>query len=707
MSTTGNDRKAAKQTVDGRKKRLPGVMWSGTFRRRNQNDLLQHSGLLCADLDELAERITELRAKLVTSLHLWALFTSPTGDGLKCVFRVPADAERHKASFRAVERHVRELAGVQIDQSCSDVSRLCFLSYDPDVHLNEDAVELPLLPEVSQPVKPAEGTDCDGQAKTRQQVANELLGPINWTSEDQGYCTCPGKRLHTTADGDRDCRVCVDSVPTIHCFHNNCRVIVTALNRELRSRTNKVEQGVSQEYPRNDTERAVRFVQQFGADLRYVPAWKAWVVWDGIRWLRGSQGLVFRKAQKLPRLLLEEATSIEDSDRRKKAAAAAIAAGNECKITAMLEVARHQAGIEASPTLFDADPYLVGVLNGVVNLRTGTFRPARREDYVTKQLGAAFDPDATCPTWEKFVARVFNNNRELISFIQRAVGYTLTGDVHEQCLFFPYGTRQNGKSTFVETVHPLCGDYALKTTTSLYTVDGRGKEPEAEIARLLGKRFVSGSEIEEGAKLAESRVKDLTGGDTLTGRHLYCPPFNFDPTHKLWIYGNHLPDVRGNDQGIWRRIRLIPFEVQIPDAEKDPDLQRKLEAELPGILNWAIRGCLEWQKRGLGTPQVVIEATEEYREDEDQLGEFISDVCLIKEGDRVERSQLYWFYKSWAASRGMKYPLGQKGFAKRLRSRGITNGGKSGPLRYWAGVSIRPDAVVDPEVDAQPILAAA
>jgi putative DNA primase/helicase len=274
-------------------------------------------------------------------------------------------------------------------------------------------------------------------------------------------------------------------------------------------------------------------------------------------------------------------------------------------------------------------------------------------------------------------------------------------------LFFLYGAGQNGKSTLVEDLQLLFGDYALKATTALYTLDGRGKEPEGEIARLLGRRFVTGSETEEGAKLAESRVKDLTGGDTLTGRHLYCPPFNFDPTHKLWIYGNHRPDVRGNDQGIWRRIRLIPFEVQIPEAEKDPDLPRKLAAELPGILNWAIQGCLEWQKRGLGTPQVVIEATEEYREDEDQLGEFISDKCLIKEGDRVERSELYQSYKYWAMSRGMNYPLGQKGFAKRLRSKGIADGGKSGLLRYWAGISIRPEAVAESETDLQTLPLAA
>jgi len=188
------------------------------------------------------------------------------------------------------------------------------------------------------------------------------------------------------------------------------------------------------------------------------------------------------------------------------------------------------------------------------------------------------------------------------------VGYSLTADISEQVLFFLYGTGQNGKSTFAECLKHLFGNYMIKATTALYTLNRHANEPLTEIARLVGKRLVTGSETEEDARLAESRVKDITGGDTLTGRELYCPAFNFLPTHKLWIYGNHRPDVRGNDHGIWRRIKLIPFEVQIPDEEKDPQLLEKFLQELPGILNWAIKGCLDWKKNGLGTPSVVTEA---------------------------------------------------------------------------------------------------
>jgi putative DNA primase/helicase len=442
------------------------------------------------------------------------------------------------------------------------------------------------------------------------------------------------------------------------------------------------------DYPLNDTERAVRFAKSFARELKYVPAWKKWLLWDGIRWVPDEDGAVFRKAQEMPKLFLQEAAQIADDHRRSKAAGAAIRAGDRSKIEAMISLAECQTGIVASPVLFDSDPLLLGVANGVVDLRTGTFRESRKKDYITKQAGTAYDPAAMCPTWEKFLSRVLAENAELISFIQRAVGYSLTASIVEQVLFFLYGTGQNGKSTFAECLKHLFGGYMIKATTALYTLDRHATEPLTEISRLVGKRLVTGSETEEGTRLAESRVKDITGGDTLTGRELYCPAFNFQPTHKLWIYGNHRPDIRGNDHGIWRRIRLIPFEVQIPDKEKDPKLLEKLLQELPGILNWAIKGCLEWQKNGLGTPRVVIEATAEYREEEDEIGECLAQTCL--QGGKVERTVLYGEYLSWAKALGIRMPLRQKAFAKRIRVRvGITES-KSNGTRYWHGISVPP-----------------
>lgn len=213
IASTG-DRKAAKQAIDENKKRLPGVLWSGRFRSRKNNALDQHSGLLCADLDELGDQLAEVRSKLLTSLRLWALFTSPTGDGLKCVFRVQADAAKHKASFGAIEKHVHALTGIQIDQSCSDVARLCFLSHDPDAYLNEEAIELPPV-ENEKPAPPTAPAVCGPEIKARQDIAGELLGPIDWKSETRGYCTCPAQNLHTTGNGAADCEVYLDGAATI------------------------------------------------------------------------------------------------------------------------------------------------------------------------------------------------------------------------------------------------------------------------------------------------------------------------------------------------------------------------------------------------------------------------------------------------------------------------------------------------------------
>ncbi len=270
-----------------------------------------------------------------------------------------------------------------------------------------------------------------------------------------------------------------------------------------------------------------------------------------------------------------------------------------------------------------------------------------------------------------------------------ATGYSLTAATEEQALFFLYGTGRNGKSTFTETLQTLLGSYAQHAPAALFVADRHGHEPEKEVARLVGSRLVIGSEIEEGAKFAESRVKDLTGQDTLTGRFLYSSPFDFKPTHKLWIFGNHKPDVRGNDLGIWRRMRLIPFTVQIEKSKIDKRLPSKLVAELPGILNWAIEGCLAWQKRGFHTPNAVKAATDECRDEEDVLGEFIEDRCFVSTMAEIPRWELHSTYLEWAQARGTKVPMKPKAFAKRLRSRIGISERKSGNDRLWIGISLR------------------
>jgi putative DNA primase/helicase len=441
-------------------------------------------------------------------------------------------------------------------------------------------------------------------------------------------------------------------------------------------------------YPENDSDRAVRFAERFGADLRYVSCWKSWLQWDGTRWVRDADGAVMRKAQEMSHLLLDEAAQIGNFNERKRAANLALKAGDVQKLKAMIELAGAQPGIAADPEMFDSVPYLLGVRNGVVDLRTGEFRQARKEDYLTMQAGTEYNAEATCPQWEAFLRDIFNGDDSLISFVQCAVGYSLTGFTYEQVLFFLYGTGRNGKSTKTETLQALLGDYAQHAPAALFVSNRNGNEPEKEIARLKGVRFVVGSEIEEGSKLAESRVKDLTGQDTLTGRFLYGSPFDFKPTHKLWIFGNHKPDVSGTDLGIWRRMRLVPFEVQIPEAKIDPQLPTKLLTELPGILNWAIKGCLRWKKEGLVVPQRVKIATAEYQDEEDELGEFIQERCVLGPNEKIERPVLHRSYLDWIGPRVAR--MGAKTFNKRMRAREGIKEFKSSD-RFWHGIGLKPD----------------
>jgi putative DNA primase/helicase len=403
-----------------------------------------------------------------------------------------------------------------------------------------------------------------------------------------------------------------------------------------------------------------------------------------------------RKAREMSKLFLLETVDINDDDKRKKAGGFALKAGDAQKLKAMIELAGSQAGIAATPQVFDSDPYLLGVLNGVVDLRSGKFRPGRQDDFLTKRAGTEFVEGATCPIWEAFLRDIFAGDEALLTFFQNAIGYSLSGLTSEQVLFFLHGSGQNGKSTSTETVLALMGDYGQKAPAKLFVTGQNGNEPEKEIARLVGVRFVVGSEIEEGSRFAESRVKDLTGQDTLTGRFIYGSPFDFKPTHKLFIYGNHKPDIRGTDKGIWRRMLLMPFLVEIEASKKDRQLPSKLLAELPGILLWAIEGFLRWQRDGLQVPASVRQATNEYQGEEDELGEFIAERCALGPDEKVRKDCLLQDYLSWAAMRGTRVPLKAKAFTKNIRSRTGVTEGKSG-VTLWLGISLKPDPLEAPE----------
>ena len=364
-------------------------------------------------------------------------------------------------------------------------------------------------------------------------------------------------------------------------------------------------------YHLTDMGNGYRFAAKHGNDLRYCHPWKTWLVWDGTRWAKDSDGEIVRRAKDTVKSIYAEASHAQDSSDRRNIANHARRSEANSRLEAMIKQA--QSELPVLPDELDSDPWLLNVKNGTLDLRTGELRPHNREDMITKFIPVTYDPDAQAPIWHGFLRRILNNNDNLVTFVQRAIGYSLTGDVSEQVFFMLYGTGANGKSVFLETVQSILGeDYAKSTPTSTIMIKN-GSQNSNDLARLAGVRFVTVNEVEDGQNLAESLMKQLTGNDTITARFLYAEHFDYKPQFKLFIRANHKPVIKNTDEGIWRRIRLIPFTVTIPEEERDKRLLQKLKDELPGILAWAVEGCLEWQQYGLGMPEEVKQAVKEYR----------------------------------------------------------------------------------------------
>lgn len=420
-------------------------------------------------------------------------------------------------------------------------------------------------------------------------------------------------------------------------------------------------------FPRTDLGNAERFIALYGSDVRYLPAWKAWIVWDGKRWKLDETLVVVRLAKKCVRAMYKSAQKLSRAVAKAELTKHAIASEAEGRIHAMLRLAAAECAI--TPDQLDADPWLLSVANGTIDLRTGKLHKHRREDLITKVSPAAYDVDAPCPRWLAFLETVCAGDRELIAFLQRAIGYSLTGVTSERVFFFLYGHGRNGKSKFLETLRALLAGYAAQADSSTW-LERKSEGPRTDIARLYGARLVTSSEVGEGKRLNEQVVKQLVGDETVTARFLFSKEFEFQPSFKVWIAANHRPVVRGTDKGIWDRIRLVPFTVRIPDDQVDPDLKAKLEAELPGILAWAVGGCVLWQRDGLGSSAAVRRATEQYREDSDILGAFLDDCCEPDPDVELPTSTLYEAYVRWC-SRGGERAATLTAFGNALEERGF------------------------------------
>lgn len=422
----------------------------------------------------------------------------------------------------------------------------------------------------------------------------------------------------------------------------------------------------------DDTGNAERFVAHHGNFVRYDHSTRKWLISAFTHWRRDEDETIQRFAKSTVRGIYDEAAIAAHAGDNPGAVALAKwarQAAAENRRNAMLNLAKSELPIAITHAQLNRGNHLLNTLNGTLNLLTGDLQPHEPNDLLTYVLPAEYDELAECPMWDTFISRIMGGNADMVAYLARAVGYTLSGSTDAQCLFFLYGLGANGKSTFIETVTALMGELAHKARAQVLMQAERDRIPN-EVAALAGKRLVVSSELSDGNRLNEALVKDLTGGDTMSARFLYGEVFHFKPTFKLWLYGNHKPTITGTDDGIWRRVNLIPFDVQIPPGERDPQLGRKLLDELPGILAWAVRGWHDYRQNGLQPPAKVTSATSDYRAESDILGKFIDDRCILQVGETAEAGKLYTAYKEWADENGLRAHSNVR-FAKLLIERGF------------------------------------
>lgn len=435
----------------------------------------------------------------------------------------------------------------------------------------------------------------------------------------------------------------------------------------------QTEQTGQRLYSFDDTGNAQRFVDLFGDKVRYCYTDKRWLWYDGRKWCTDMTGAVKRLADKAVACMSAELKVYEQTDADEGTDMAKAfekhmksSRSNKSKNAMLNEVMHH---VPILPSQLDRYKAALNTPGGVIDLKSGALAPHDPKNYFTKITAVEYSENADCPRWTAFLDDIFGGDKDLIRYVQKAVGYSLTGATSEQCAFFLYGTGRNGKSTFLDIIRDIFGDYAANIQPETIMVrNSQGSAINSDIARLKGARLVTSVEPNEGVRINEGLLKQLTGDDTVTARKLYGDEFEFKPEFKLWMATNHKPVIRGTDTGIWRRIHMIPFTCVIPEGKVDRRLKYKLSAELTGIFRWAVEGCLLWQKEGLKMPRAVLEEVREYRREMDVISAFVEDKCTVGKGLSVKSSQLFAAYLNWAEQNN-EYRMSSTKFGMELAKR--------------------------------------
>lgn len=429
-------------------------------------------------------------------------------------------------------------------------------------------------------------------------------------------------------------------------------------------------------------------IMAFGACLRYCWPLRKWYIWDGVRWGKDDTGLIYRRAKETVRLIYifaggEDGMAVEID---KATAKHAMRSESNRALEAMVKLAQSEPGIPILPDELDTDLWKLNVFNGTLDLKTGELKDHNKRDFITKVAGVEFNEDAKCPLFLEFLNRIFDGNQDLIQFIQRAGGYSLSGSVREDALFFLHGEGANGKTTLLNAFLHVLGDYGREASPDLLMYN-RQPQHLTRIASLFGSRLTACSEPAEGQRFNESLLCSLTGKSPRTVRRMREDEWTYEPTDKIWLDANHRPVVKSTVYAIWRRIMLIPFRVILPRSEWDLDLGNKLEKEGPGILNWLLWGCLDWQKDGLRPPKEVVAATAEYRTAEDIIGRFLGECCVASGTSSATAKALYTRYKRWCEETGERF-ITKTMFGRKLTEHGFVSERKEAG-KLWTGIGLK------------------